>query len=83
MTRPAHIVNTIPLLLIRLYRLMLSPIIGRFCRFTPTCSMYGKICFERFGFFRAFYLTAWRILRCQPFCRGGDDQPPGEPEKVA
>jgi putative membrane protein insertion efficiency factor len=76
MTKPVHWYNWIPLLFIRLYRLLLSPILGRFCRFTPTCSQYGEACFMRLGFFRALALTTWRILRCQPFCRGGYDPPP-------
>jgi putative membrane protein insertion efficiency factor len=76
MTRPVYIYNYIPLLFIWLYRWLLSPVLGRFCRFTPTCSKYGEICFLRFGFFKALVLTAWRILRCQPLCRGGEDPPP-------
>jgi putative membrane protein insertion efficiency factor len=78
MTRPVHIYNYVPLVFIWLYRLLLSPILGRFCRFTPTCSRYGEACFLRLGFFRALALTTWRILRCQPFCKGGYDPPPGD-----
>lgn len=81
MSRPVYMYNLIPLVFIRLYRWLLSPLIGRFCRFSPTCSRYGEICFLRFGFFKAFFLTAWRILRCQPFCKGGYDPPP-EPDGI-
>jgi len=74
---PVYWYNWGAIILIRLYRLFLSPFLGRFCRFTPSCSNYAEICFMRFGFFRAFFLSLWRILRCQPFCRGGYDPPPG------
>lgn len=77
--RPACLINVVPLFFIRLYRWLLSPILGRFCRFTPTCSVYGEQCFLRFGFLKALALTAWRILRCQPLCKGGYDPPP-EPD---
>lgn len=46
------------------------------CRFIPTCSEYSLECYERFGFFRATALTAWRILRCNPFSHGGFDPVP-------
>jgi len=58
------------LLLIRLYRLLLSPFKPACCRFTPSCSKYAEIAFKRFGFCRALILVIWRILRCHPFYRG-------------
>lgn len=73
-----HWYNWIPVAMILAYRAVLSPILGRFCRFEPTCSHYGEECFQRFGFFKALALTAWRILRCQPFGKAGIDHVPSE-----
>lgn len=64
---------------IRLYRLTLSPILGRQCRFRPTCSCYALEAYHTHGPVRGTRLTLWRLLRCQPFCRGGyDPVPPSE-----
>jgi len=62
--------------LVRLYKKVLSPILPNSCRFTPTCSSYAIEAFEKRGFFAGFILTVWRILRCNPFCKGGYDPVP-------
>ena len=62
--------------LIRLYQKFISPLTPRCCRFTPTCSQYGLEAFRKRGFFVGFILTAYRILRCNPFCAGGYDPVP-------
>ena len=62
--------------LIRLYRKFISPIKPPCCRFTPTCSSYAIEAFMKRGFFVGFILTVWRILRCNPFCKGGYDPVP-------
>ena len=63
--------------LIRFYQRVLSPLKRTpTCRFTPTCSQYAIEAFEKRGFFVGFGLTVWRILRCNPFCRGGYDPVP-------
>ena len=59
--------------LIRGYRLLLSPLLGSHCRFHPTCSEYGLYAFQRFPFFKAFWLAVRRILKCHPFSKGGAD----------
>ena len=48
------------------------------CRFTPTCSAYAVTAIERFGIIKGTVLSAWRILRCNPFCKGGIDNVPEE-----
>lgn len=69
--------------LIRLYQKILSPLKRNpTCRFTPTCSAYAIEAFQKRGFFVGFGLTVWRILRCNPFCRGGyDPVPERKPKK--
>ncbi len=44
-----------------------------FCRFTPTCSEYGYAAVEKYGVIRGGLKAIWRILRCNPFSRGGFD----------
>ncbi len=61
---------------IRLYRKTLSPLIPFRCRFEPTCSAYCMEAIERHGLLRGTWLGVKRLLRCQPFCRGGFDPVP-------
>lgn len=51
----------------------ISPLLPPACRFVPTCSEYGADAVRRYGIVRGGTMTAWRLLRCQPFCRGGFD----------
>lgn len=67
------------LAVIRVYWVTLSPIIGRVCRFEPSCSRYTYVCIERFGPFRGSWLGLKRICRCHPFHPGGFDPPPALP----
>ena len=46
------------------------------CKFYPTCSEYALQAFTKYGFFKALGLSLWRILRCNPFSRGGIDNLP-------
>jgi uncharacterized protein len=66
----------IPLILIRGYQLVISPLFPSACRFYPTCSQYGYEAIEKHGIVKGGYLTAKRILRCNPFCKGGYDPVP-------
>lgn len=45
-----------------------------FCRFHPHCSEYGKQALQKKGFARGIFLTSWRILRCNPWSKGGVDE---------
>jgi uncharacterized protein len=58
---------------LRLYKTFLSPFLPSACRFTPTCSEYMAQAVEKHGVIRGTWMGTKRILRCQPFCRGGHD----------
>src|SRR5690606_31798572 len=62
--------------LIRVYQLLLSPLLGNVCRFHPSCSNYGLKCIEYHGAIRGTGLTLRRLSRCHPFNPGGYDPPP-------
>jgi len=47
--------------------------VKRICRYTPTCSQYGKAAIKKHGSAKGIALTAWRIMRCNPFSKGGRD----------
>lgn len=64
--------------LVRLYRLTLSPWLGRNCRFQPTCSQYAVEALERHGALRGTRLAAIRIARCHPWGGSGYDPVPGD-----
>ena len=61
------------ILLIRFYQKNISPLLGSHCRFAPTCSQYALQAFEKYGFFKGFYLSSKRILKCNPLFKGGYD----------
>lgn len=64
------------IVLIKVYRLMLSPWLGASCRFEPTCSVYAIQSLQVHGAAVGAYLLAARILRCNPMCAGGCDPVP-------
>jgi len=63
--------------LVRLYRRGISPALTPRCRFEPSCSEYAEEAIRVHGAFRGGLLAVWRLLRCQPFARGGIDPVPG------
>lgn len=62
--------------LVRMYQRYISPLHRPCCRFTPTCSAYAVEAIETYGAFKGSLLSIWRILRCNPFCKGGYDPVP-------
>ena len=62
--------------LIRFYQVAVSPWTPPSCRYVPTCSQYGYEAISKHGFFKGGLLTAWRILRCNPWSMGGYDPVP-------
>ncbi|MBQ6825396.1 MAG: membrane protein insertion efficiency factor YidD [Clostridia bacterium] len=73
--------KTILIKLIRLYQKGISPYKIPCCRFTPTCSQYAIDAIRIHGVFKGLGLAFWRILRCNPFCRGGYDPVPEKRSK--
>ena len=67
--------------LVKLYRKFISPLKKPCCRFTPTCSQYAIEAFEEWGAVIGLGLSIWRILRCNPFCKGGYDPVPKRKQK--
>ncbi|MHB1515411.1 MAG: membrane protein insertion efficiency factor YidD [Acidiferrobacteraceae bacterium] len=68
--------RTIILTLIRAYRYLLSPWLGRHCRFWPPCSQYALEAVDRHGALRGTWLACRRIARCHPWHPGGVDPVP-------
>lgn len=68
--------KTVLIWLITLYRKYISPLKPPCCRFTPTCSAYALEALQKRGLIAGTILVVWRILRCNPFARGGYDPVP-------
>lgn len=62
--------------LVRGYKKYISPLLPPSCRFTPTCSEYAVEALSKHGALKGSMLAVWRILRCNPFCKGGYDPVP-------
>ncbi|MDD4990367.1 MAG: membrane protein insertion efficiency factor YidD [Candidatus Pacebacteria bacterium] len=60
---------------IRFYQLAISPHLPKSCRFYPSCSQYSVLAIEKKGVIKGAILGVWRILRCNPFSKGGVDLP--------
>ena len=58
---------------IRLYQRAISPMMGRHCKYHPTCSAYAVEAIREFGAARGSVLAGWRLLRCNPWSHGGVD----------
>ena len=61
--------------LIKVYQCCCSPLLGARCRFYPGCSEYALHCLQHESLPQALCKSTWRVLRCQPFSRGGVDLP--------
>jgi putative membrane protein insertion efficiency factor len=56
------------------YRVTIGPLLGAgHCKYHPSCSQYAIDAFKEFGLFKGLALATWRLLRCNPWSRGGVD----------
>jgi putative membrane protein insertion efficiency factor len=58
---------------IKLYQKTVSPLLGPRCKYYPSCSEYAVQAISKFGILRGLVLAGWRLLRCNPWSRGGFD----------
>ncbi|MBQ2201762.1 MAG: membrane protein insertion efficiency factor YidD [Clostridia bacterium] len=68
------------LAILRFYKRCISPLLPNACIYTPTCSEYAMEAIEKHGVLKGTGLAIWRLLRCNPFAKGGYDPVP-EPKK--
>jgi len=68
--------STLAVAMVRLYQILIAPLLGANCRFKPSCSQYAIDALKKYGFFRGSRLAAKRIFRCHPFHPGGYDPVP-------
>jgi len=66
-------IQNIFIYLIKGYQYLISPFLGSNCRFHPTCSQYAIECFQKYSIPKAIVKTIWRVLRCHPWNKGGND----------
>jgi len=76
MTGIDFIMKSLLIYVIRLYQKYLSPYKGTKCPYSPSCSNYGIEAIKEHGAIKGFFMTCWRILRCNPFSKGGFDPVP-------
>ena len=67
--------------IIKLYQLLISPLLGPNCRFHPTCSHYAIEAIARHGVLKGGYLSVRRLIKCQPLHEGGLDPVPEKKDK--
>ncbi len=63
----------VAIFLVRCYQWLVSPFLPPSCRFEPTCSEYAIEALRKKGLVKGTALALWRVLRCNPLCRGGYD----------
>ena len=64
------------IVLIRFYQKYISPMKSTKCPYIPSCSEYGLEAVKKYGALKGSLLAVWRILRCNPFSKGGYDPVP-------
>ena len=69
-------IKNIAIFMIRIYQVALSPLLGKNCRFVPTCSAYAIDAINEHGVIKGVFLASKRLLKCHPFHKGGLDEVP-------
>ncbi len=83
MRKPPGIAARLGIALIRFYQTAISPALPSTCKYYPSCSEYALRAVRHRGLLRGTALAAWRLLRCNPFSRGGYDPGPWAAEDEA
>jgi putative membrane protein insertion efficiency factor len=73
-------VKRVLIAILRFYKRRISPLLPDACIYTPTCSEYAMEAIQKHGVLKGTGLAIWRVLRCNPFAKGGYDPVP-EPKK--
>jgi len=68
-------IKKITIQIIKLYQIFISPILGRNCRFYPSCSNYTVFSMGKYGILKGLQKGIWRVLKCNQFFKGGVDLP--------
>lgn len=76
-------IKAVALAAIRFYKRNVSPTLPPGCRYQPTCSDYTYEAIERHGVLKGVGLGTWRLMRCNPFSKGGLDPVPGDADNAA
>ncbi len=63
------------IIFLKLYQKFISPLYPASCRYYPSCSNYAILSVEKYGVIKGLLKAIWRILRCNPFSKGGVDYP--------
>ncbi|HOP62567.1 MAG TPA: membrane protein insertion efficiency factor YidD [Spirochaetota bacterium] len=71
-----RVLSAMAVVIIKSYKLFISPLLPGACRYYPTCSAYAEQAIRRFGFIRGGLLAARRVLSCNPFGGSGYDPVP-------
>jgi putative membrane protein insertion efficiency factor len=70
-------VRATALAVLRVYQLLVSPLLGQRCKYHPSCSAYAAAAIRELGLVRGSLLAGWRLLRCNPWSHGGADHVAG------
>lgn len=76
MAKSNYLARKVAVILLRGYQLLVSPLFGPCCRYSPSCSCYTYHAIERFGVVKGGWLAIKRLAKCHPFMRGGYDPVP-------
>ena len=68
-------IKRIVIKILKFYQMVISPLYPKSCRYYPTCSNYAILAVEKYGVVKGLIKAIWRVLRCNPFSKGGVDYP--------